>query len=129
MCDLTCAARRSEHEAFRIDPKAGLVTLARSVLGGADFYPLNITAYDDGSCCSDGNRRSTDGYIVVQVVDINTHKPTFDRCSDYSNAKIKEHSRIGDVVVQVGTVTVEGQTLSGYSEGSEGRRVDFDRVQ
>lgn len=113
MCDITFPARSSEHEAFRIDPKAGLVTLARSVLGGADFYPLNITAYDDGSCCADGNRLFTNGYIIVQVVDINTHKPTFDRCSDYSNAKVKEHSRIGDVVVQVGTVGVIGQTLSG----------------
>ncbi|KAL8590527.1 hypothetical protein ACOMHN_010963 [Nucella lapillus] len=93
--------RRIEHEVFRINPDSGLITLARSVLGGADFYTLNITAYDDGSCCSDGNRLSTESFVIVRVVDINTHKPTFDMCSDYSKTKIREHLPIGAKVVQV----------------------------
>ncbi|KAK7504632.1 hypothetical protein BaRGS_00004118 [Batillaria attramentaria] len=93
--------RSTEKDAFRIDPTAGLITLARSVLEGADLYPLNITAYDDGACCGGGSSRSNDSYIVVRIVDVNTHKPTFDSCSDYSNAKMKEHAKIGDRVIQV----------------------------
>nr|KAG5712241.1 hypothetical protein BaRGS_014591 [Batillaria attramentaria] len=110
--------RSTEKDAFRIDPTAGLITLARSVLEGADLYPLNITAYDDGACCGGGSSRSNDSYIVVRIVDVNTHKPTFDSCSDYSNAKMKEHAKIGDRVIQVqakdedrgdnGKVTVNG---------------------
>lgn len=94
--------KETQYRAFRIDPQSGLITLARTVLGEADFYPLNITAYDDGSCCEGPQRpRQSEGYIIVQVVDINTHKPTFDRCADYNKVKVKEHSKIGSLVVKV----------------------------
>lgn len=86
---------------FRIDPSAGLISLARSVREGADFYILNITAYDNGACCGNAKTLSNDSYIIVQVVDINTHKPTFDNCTDYNIAKVKEHSPVGEFVVQV----------------------------
>jgi hypothetical protein len=38
------------------------------------------------------------------VVDINTHKPTFDRCASYNKIKVKEHSKIGSEVLTVSQI-------------------------
>ena len=96
------SARRLTNAAFEIDPESGLISLARSVFGGADTYSLNITAYDDGSCCRYGGRQlSKHCSVTVHVIDINTYKPTFDTCASYSDVGVKEHTGIGQVVMQV----------------------------
>lgn len=95
------SARLTEKENFHIDSTAGLISLARALPDGTDFYILNVTAYDDGSCCGKTNTLSNESYIIVQVVDVNTHKPTFEHCDEYSKAKVKEHTSLGGFVLQV----------------------------
>ncbi|XP_071091775.1 neural-cadherin-like isoform X1 [Haliotis cracherodii] len=82
--------RLTDFKIFRILPASGLITLSQTVPADVDEYVLNITAYDDGSCCGGSPILSSEAYLNVEIVDINTHKPSFPQCSTYNNATILE---------------------------------------
>lgn len=85
---------------FRIDPDSGLITLIRSLPESVPFYTLNITAYDDGSCCGEATSLSTDTFIIVEIKDTNNNQPQFPSCN-YAPV-VLENQDIGTFVVQVG---------------------------
>ncbi|KAK7483025.1 hypothetical protein BaRGS_00025688, partial [Batillaria attramentaria] len=93
----------SRNGKFLIDESSGLLTLEETITDDDDLFRLDITARDDGSCCPGTNspQLSNETYIIVQVTDINTHKPTFSDCSGYSSSTVTEHAAVGTSVVTV----------------------------
>lgn len=92
-------ARSTESGPFRIDPDSGLITLARSLPETVPVYMLNITAYDDGSCCPGVTSLSSDTYILVEIRDTNNNQPQFPDCS--YEPEVLENQDVGTFVVQV----------------------------
>ena len=92
-------ARSTESGPFRIDPDSGLITLARSLPETVPVYMLNITAYDDGSCCPGITSLSSDTYILVEIRDTNNNQPQFPDCS--YEPEVLENQNVGTPVVQV----------------------------
>ena len=92
-------ARSTESGPFRIDPDSGLITLARSLPETVPVYMLNITAYDDGSCCPGRISLSSDTYILVEIRDTNNNQPQFPDCS--YEPEVPENQPVGTNVVKV----------------------------
>ncbi|KAL4234097.1 hypothetical protein ACF0H5_005750 [Mactra antiquata] len=84
---------------FSIDPDSGLITLSSPLPASVPYYTLNITAYDDGSCCGGATTTSSDTYLVVEIKDTNNNQPQFPSC-DYAPT-VLENQDIGTFVVQV----------------------------
>ncbi|XP_060579771.1 LOW QUALITY PROTEIN: neural-cadherin-like [Ruditapes philippinarum] len=84
---------------FRIDPDSGLITLTRGLPESIPFYTLNITAYDDGSCCGEAKSLSSNTFIIVEIKDTNNNQPQFPSCN-YAPT-VLENQDIGTFVVQV----------------------------
>ena len=97
------SARSTESGPFRIDPDSGLITLARSLPETVPVYMLNITAYDDGSCCPGRTSLSSDTYILVEIRDTNNNQPQFPDCS--YEPEVLENQPAGTKVVQVRLLT------------------------
>ena len=98
------SARSTESGPFRIDPASGLITLARSLPETVPVYMLNITAYDDGSCCPGVSSLSSDTYILVEIRDTNNNQPQFPDCS--YEPVVPENQDVGYPVVQVHSNTL-----------------------
>ncbi|KAK6174384.1 hypothetical protein SNE40_017672 [Patella caerulea] len=92
---------KSESGIFSINQESGLIRLIRPVPTNVDKYVLNITAKDDGACCGSVISLSSEAYLVVEIVDVNQHKPSFTNCSDYNIASVLEHQSIGTKVITV----------------------------
>ncbi|KAK3086114.1 hypothetical protein FSP39_013724 [Pinctada imbricata] len=90
---------------FAIEPNSGIITLKRSIPRSTPSYTLNVTAYDDGSCCGGYPRLSSESYIVVEIKDINNNNPSFPYCKDgYYDSTIMENQPLGTSVVNVKAV-------------------------
>ncbi|KAH3768189.1 hypothetical protein DPMN_169401, partial [Dreissena polymorpha] len=94
--------RKTDSYPFQIDPTSGLIKLIGSLPDSIPYYTLNITAYDDGSCCGGSPVLSSDSYIVVEVKDTNNNQPQFPSCT-YA-PQVLENQDIGTAVVQVSAV-------------------------
>ncbi|XP_071177027.1 neural-cadherin-like isoform X2 [Mytilus edulis] len=84
---------------FRIDARSGLITLTNIIPAHIPSYTLNITAYDDGSCCGGSPTLRSDSYVVVEIKDINNNNPRFPSCSYAPH--IMENMAPGTFVVRV----------------------------
>lgn len=84
---------------FRIDARSGLITLTNIIPAHIPSYTLNITAYDDGSCCGGSPKLRSDSYVVVEIKDINNNNPRFPSCSYAPH--IMENMAPGTFVVRV----------------------------
>ena len=67
-----------------------------------DKYELNVTATDDGTCCTNGaaTLHTTTAVVVVFITDVNDNKPEFAECSTYS-PKVQEGAANGSPVIKV----------------------------
>ena len=92
-------ARKTESSPFEIDPDSGLIKLSGVLPESIPYYTLNITAYDDGSCCGGLTSLSSDSYIVVEIKDTNNNQPQFPNCN--YDPVVDENQDIGTFVVQV----------------------------
>lgn len=99
MSVLYLSARKTESPPFEIDPQSGLIKLTGILPESIPFYTLNITAYDDGSCCGGLTTLSSDSYIVVEIKDTNNNQPQFPDCN--YTPEVPENQNIGTFVVQV----------------------------
>ncbi|XP_033753809.1 LOW QUALITY PROTEIN: neural-cadherin-like [Pecten maximus] len=84
---------------FIIDPKSGVIQLSNSIPPAIPRYVLNITAYDDGSCCDGHVTQRQDAVLIVEIKDINNNNPGFPSCNYQPN--VMENQPIGTRVVQV----------------------------
>ena len=83
---------------FKIEPRSGIISLTNTIPRSVPSYTLNITAYDDGSCCGH-SVLSSDSYIVVEIKDINNNNPYFPSCA--YRPTIRENQPLGTPVVDV----------------------------
>jgi hypothetical protein len=100
---------------FRIDARSGLITLTNIIPAHVPSYTLNVTAYDDGSCCGGFPKLRSDSYVVVEIKDINNNNPRFPRCN--YDPHIMENMPVGTFVVQV---TSTSNTLDMWGWGGRG---------
>ncbi|CAH1779064.1 unnamed protein product [Owenia fusiformis] len=84
---------------FNLDPNTGHLTTRQPLSDTIGYYYLNITARDDGSCCSGSSPLTGEGYIVVEIYGLNT-PPRFPNCANYAPS-VKEDEPIGSWVMQL----------------------------
>ena len=75
-----------------------------------DKYELNVTAMDDGECCTENRDpaeptkvHTSTAVVVVFITDVNDNKPVFEDCASYS-PKIEEGAPNGSPVIHVHAV-------------------------
>lgn len=93
----------SENSLFRIEPSSGIISLTNTIPPSIPSYILNITAYDDGSCCGGYPRLSSSSFVIIMIMDINNNNPTFPSCS-YAPS-VLENQPPGTRVVDVSVIT------------------------
>ncbi|XP_061162553.1 neural-cadherin-like [Saccostrea echinata] len=71
----------SKNSLFRIEPHSGIITLTNTIPPSIPSYILNVTAYDDGSCCGGYPRLSSSSFVIIKIMDINNNNPTFPSCN------------------------------------------------
>lgn len=94
-------------DVFEIDQSTGRISLRARERPPADRDQifLNVTAKDDGSCCSNRVRiLSSTALITINIEDEENQKPRFVNC-DYTPS-VKEEQEPGVEVLQVTTKTI-----------------------
>ena len=72
---------------FHIEERTGVIRLVGSNINlDKDKYELNVTARDDGACCTNGGStiHTTTALVVVFITDVNDNKPVFEECASYA---------------------------------------------
>uniref|UniRef100_A0A8D8PLP1 Neural-cadherin n=1 Tax=Cacopsylla melanoneura TaxID=428564 RepID=A0A8D8PLP1_9HEMI len=88
---------------FVIEEITGVIRLnSKSISLDRDKYELNVTAVDDGSCCTNGEQsiHTSTAVVVVFITDVNDNKPVFRECSTYY-PKVEEGAPNGSPVIKV----------------------------
>ena len=93
---------------FTIDPGVGILTLTRALDKSVASYRLNISATDNGRCCSASHDwpapatrlTNREGVVIVEVKDINNNAPRFPGCTGYHPVAM-EGDNVGTFVIQV----------------------------
>lgn len=115
---LSCLAKHQNAEnLFQIEPNSGIISLTSTIPPSIPRYVLNVTAYDDGSCCGGYPRLSSSSSVIIMIMDINNNNPTFPSCT-YAPS-VLENQPPGTRVVDVsGTLTFSqrnrGLGFTGY---------------
>lgn len=94
-------------DVFEIDQSTGRISLraGQSPPTDRDQIFLNVTAKDDGSCCSNPVRiLSSTALITINIEDEENQKPKFENCN-YSPS-VKEEQDPGVEVVKVTTKAI-----------------------
>lgn len=94
-------------DVFEIDQSTGRISLRAGQRPpmNRDQILLNVTAKDDGSCCSNRVRiLSSTALITINIEDEENQKPKFENCN-YSPS-VKEEQEPGVEVLQVITKTI-----------------------
>lgn len=96
---------------FRIEPNTGVIRLINGPINlDRDKYELNVTAMDNGKCCTEGGVvtdpttvHTSTAVVVVFITDVNDNKPVFIDCASYA-PKIEEGAPNGSPVIKVHAV-------------------------
>ncbi|KAL5021610.1 hypothetical protein ScPMuIL_000765 [Solemya velum] len=88
---------------FKIYPPSGLIVLNKKLSSTIPRYELNITAVDDGTCCSPPSSLSSSTVIVIEVTDVNYDRPQFVECASYKPT-VDENRPAGTHVITVTAV-------------------------
>ena len=79
---LSCLAKHQNAEnLFQIEPNSGIISLTSTIPPSIPRYVLNVTAYDDGSCCGGYPRLSSSSSVIIMIMDINNNNPAFPSCT------------------------------------------------
>lgn len=97
------AKHQNAENLFQIEPNSGIITLTNVIPPSIPSYVLNITAYDDGSCCGGYPRLSSSSFVIIMIMDINNNNPTFPSCT-YAPSVLENQppgTRVVDVSIQL----------------------------
>lgn len=97
------AKHQNAEDLFQIEPNSGIITLTNAIPPSIPSYVLNITAYDDGSCCGGYPRLSSSSFVIIMIMDINNNNPTFPSCT-YAPSVLENQppgTRVVDVSIQL----------------------------
>lgn len=103
------AKHQNAENLFQIEPNSGIITLTNAIPPSIPSYVLNITAYDDGSCCGGYPRLSSSSFVIIMIMDINNNNPTFPSCT-YAPS-VLENQPPGTRVVDVSTIDQRQRTV------------------
>lgn len=103
------AKHQNAENLFQIEPNSGIITLTNAIPPSIPSYVLNITAYDDGSCCGGYPRLSSSSFVIIMIMDINNNNPTFPSCT-YAPS-VLENQPPGTRVVDVSTIDQRKRTV------------------
>lgn len=65
---------------FQIELNLGIIILINVIFFSILSYVLNITVYDDGSCCGGYFRFSSSFFVIIMIMDINNNNFIFFSC-------------------------------------------------
>lgn len=85
---------------FEIVRVQGMIKLAALVPANMVLYNLNVTAIDDGSCCTKPSSLNSTTVVPIDIKDVNNNSPHFPDCSSY-HPTIMENEPTGSPVIQV----------------------------
>ncbi|KAL5017569.1 hypothetical protein ScPMuIL_007158 [Solemya velum] len=88
-----------EYTPFLINPDSGVLKLDRYIPRDAVFFNITVTATDNGDCCDSSVSLETEIPVLIKIVDVNNHKPTFARCN--YRPMIEENREAGTIVMKV----------------------------
>ncbi|KAH9500892.1 hypothetical protein Btru_069141, partial [Bulinus truncatus] len=96
------SGRSPTSEIFKIDQQSGVIQLNSNIPKDKDVYILIVLAVDDGKCCGGSPSLTSNATFTVNIIDINSNKPTFTNCSSYDKlASVKELSPPGTPAFKV----------------------------
>ncbi|XP_013408639.1 neural-cadherin isoform X2 [Lingula anatina] len=85
---------------FRLDDNTGNIRLVGPIDANRANYILNVIATDDGACCGGGTRLTSEGVVIVEILDVVNSKPDFPDCASM-NPSIVESAPPSTFVYQV----------------------------
>lgn len=107
-------------DVFEIDPVTGRISLRQSPPSDRDQIFLNVTAKDDGSCCSTptGSKiLSSTALITINIEDEENEKPRFENCN-YRPTVLEEQDP-GVLVLRVSPHSIHDNYMNWLSETNQ----------